>query len=148
MTRAYDKNGNILKGFLRFVRRGSEKSRREAMQRIISRFNKSGKDTLVVDGAYHPEEIRFLKEFCDADIKQVHLAMPFHRRVSLVQLRGIGKGGGSMLRTRVWLGIMGLLHLRILGFADMKAISKSGAIVLNEGTKADLDRKVDQALRQ
>lgn len=122
------------------VRHGREKAVRKGLTLAHDDFIRTGKTTLVIDGAVHPKDLDILSRIDpELKIQVIHInGLPTRERALRIQFRTRGNWRGSALRSNIWLRIMGALHYPALGLADLKEMAKKGSVIENKGTRAQL----------
>ncbi len=139
--------GSVAKAIKRYLKLRN-KVKTEAVADSYQDFIKSGKTSLVLDGIISPTEINELRKIDSTiEINTIFISAQKKRRVSLVQLRHPNKGGGTKLRSFLWVKFMDLLHNRLLG-VDLESLKKQSNITIeNNGTKTDLIRKATEKIK-
>lgn len=132
VAKHHGRTSSILGAIRGIMRHGRKEAVRMAMEKSYRQFQRSGRNTFIVDGVVHPQDVEVLRELAPGiAIHPIHIKTPRNRRISLIQLRTVNKGGGIRPYARLWLKMMTLFHLPILGFADLTALAKESSIQIN-----------------
>jgi hypothetical protein len=141
--------GTVLAAIKRIALLGQKKARSIAMKQSLEEFLQTGKTTLIIDGAFGPEEVETIKQSgLGLEIKTIFLHGKRKQRISFAQLRRPGKGGGSRAWATAWITAMDLLHNKLLG-VDLQEMKKQSDVVIekkDETQQAFLERAIKRIL--